>query len=325
MTANVALAPFAPLNLSEFDTPPARILIHDPRRALALDALADHHVEAANFLALPEARVLRAEYARFRTELSRHVDVLCLGEVLAGDPDYLHEARTNPNLMFTRDSSVTLPWAPGLFIPARLALPGRAREAALVGKALRRLGMRPAFAFAQDEYLEGGDVLPLMEDGKRILVVGFGTRTTKAAAIRLALELIPRHVDRIIGLSHDADLLHLDTGFTVLPNRVMLAANDMFDSGFVIDEDRALSAIDPLAEAEALGFTVLRCAKDDAILHERCNMLPLGHGRYVAFAMPAALKAELEARAGIDIVCVEGGEIAKASGGVHCLTRPIYL
>ena len=41
-------------------------------------------------------------------------------------------------------------------------------------------------------------------------------------ALRLALELIPDHLDLIIGLSHDPDLLHLDTGFTVLPNRVML-------------------------------------------------------------------------------------------------------
>src|SRR4029079_17156664 len=138
----------------------------------------------------------------------------------------------------------------------------------------------PALAFGDDECLEGGDVLPAMDEGKRLLLVGFGVRTTKAAAIRLALELIPRHVDRIIGLSHDPALLHLDTGFTILPNRVMFAAAGMFSSGFLIDENRSLSNVNPIAHAEALGFRIVRCDKADAIAHERCNMLPLGEGRY---------------------------------------------
>ena len=54
------------------------------------------------------------------------------------------------------------------------------------------------------------------------------------------------------------------------------------------------------------------------------TLLPLGGGQFLAFDMPAGLKAELEDRAGIRIVTVPGGEIAKASGGVHCLTRPVW-
>jgi len=60
------------------------------------------------------------------------------------------------------------------------------------------------------------------------------------------------------------------------------------------------------------------------IRNERCNMLPLGRGRYVAFSMPAAVRAELEEKAGIAITILDGDEISKASGGVNCLTRPIY-
>ncbi len=128
-------------------------------------------------------------------------------------------------------------------------------------------------------------------------------RTTKAAAIRLALELIPEHLDQIIGLSHDPELLHLDTGFTVLPNRVMLAAAGMFHSGFLIDRERAIHSIDPIAHAERLGFTIIRCDKADAIAHERCNLLPLGEGRYLAFDMPAELEAEIEDKAGVTVTC----------------------
>lgn len=313
------------MDRSEFSTAPACILIHDPRDGGALADVRRDRLKDCNFLDLPDPDAFCAEYDAFRAALAERVETVRLAELIGDDPDFHAEAAANPNLMFLRDSSVTLPWAPELYIPARLALPSRANEPALVGRALERLGLRPAFHFADDEYLEGGDVLPAMDEGKRILLIGFGVRTSKAAAIRLALELIPAQVDQIIGLSHDPDLLHLDTGFTVLPNRVMFAAAGMFHSGFVIDERRALHPVDPIARAEEMGFTILRCDKADAIAHERCNLLPLGEGRYLAFDMPLAIKAELEARAGIAITCLSGREIAKATGGVHCLTRPVYL
>lgn len=296
----------------------------DPRHGGALDAVDHDGLEAHYFLDLPNPARFRAQHDALRTAIGRHLEVLTLNELLAGDPEFSAEAMSNPNLMFTRDSSITLPWAPEIYVPARLKLAGRGREAAIVGRALEQLGLHPAFHFEHDEYCEGGDVFPAMDGGERILLVGFGVRTTKAAAIRLALELIPSHVDQIIGLSHDPDLLHLDTGFTILPQRVMFAASGMFHSGFLIDRHRRLSRIDPMAHAEQLGFTIVTCDRSDAIEHERCNMLPLGAGRYLAFAMPQDLRSTLEEAAAISITCLEGDEIAKAAGGAHCLTRPLY-
>ena len=312
------------MDLSEFSTAPARILIHDPGDGSALSGVGNERLSECNFLEMPDAERFVAQYAGFRAALADKVEVVTLGDLLGDDPDYREQARTNPNLMFVRDSSITLPWAPDLYIPGRLALPSRGGESVVAGRALERLGLRRAFDFADDEYVEGGDVLPAMDQGSRILLLGFGVRTTKAAAIRLALELIPDHLDQIIGLSHDPNLLHLDTGFTVLPNRVMMAAAGMFHSGFLIDQDRSLRSIDPIAHAEGMGFTIVRCDKADAIAHERCNLLPLGNGDYLAFDMPEALKSELEDKAGIAITCLAGTEIAKATGGVHCLTRPVY-
>jgi N-dimethylarginine dimethylaminohydrolase len=313
------------MDCSEFSTPPRRILLHHPQHGNSLGTLTAERLRELNFFELPQADALHREYDGVAAEIGSHVETVFLGDILKDDPDFQAEAAGNPNLMFMRDSSITLPWAPETFIPARLALPARAKEPAVVAKALGRLGLTPAVSFSDDEYIEGGDVLPAMDGGKRILLIGFGVRTTKAAALKLALELIPRHVDRIIGLSHDPDLLHLDTGFSILPNRVMFAAAGMFSKGFLIDEDRRLSNINPIAHAEELGFKILRCDKADAIAHERCNMLPLGLGRYFAFHMPDDTKAELERHAGISISCLHGTEIAKAAGGIHCLTRPVYL
>lgn len=313
------------LDRSEFSTPPRRILLHHPQHGNSLGSLTPDRLRELNFFEVPDAPALHREYDHLASTLGSHVETVYLADVLKDDAGYRAEAASNPNLMFTRDSSITLPWDPNVFIPARLALPARMREPEVVGRALARLGVQPAVSFSDDEYIEGGDVLPAMDGGKRLLLIGFGVRTTKAAALKLALELIPRHVDRIIGLSHDPDLLHLDTGFTILPNRVMFAAAGMFTSGFLIDEERRLSNINPIAHAEELGFKILRCDKADAITHERCNMLPLGLGRYLAFNMPDETKAELEKHAGVQITCLNGGEIAKAAGGIHCLTRPVYL
>jgi N-dimethylarginine dimethylaminohydrolase len=312
------------MNISEFDTRPKRILMHHPRHGSAINSLSRERLADVNFLDLPDVSAFHQEYDRFALALREYVEPIFLDELLAGEPAYLEDAAKNPNLIFTRDSSITLPWAPDLYIPARLALASRRGEVGIVGLAMRKLGLAPMIGFSDDEYIEGGDVLPAMDEGKRILIIGFGVRTTKAAALKLAIKLIPEHLDQIIGLSHDPDLLHLDTGFTILPNRVMFAAAGMFHSGFLIDENRSIHDIDPIARAERLGFKIIRCEKAQAIAHERCNVLPLGDGRYIAFEMPAATRHELEEASGVSITSITGAELAKAAGGVHCLTRPIY-
>lgn len=309
---------------SEYHRRPRRMLLHHPRHGRPLERLSRERLAEVNFIDLPDPEEFYAEYDRFVTRLAETVDPIFLRDVLGDNRDFAGEAAVNPNLIFTRDSSITLPWAPAVFIPARPALGSRRGEAAIVAAALARLGMKPVAGFSDDEYIEGGDVLPVTFGGKRVLFIGFGVRTTSAAAIRLALCLIPEYVDEVIGLMHDPDLLHLDTGLTVLPNRIILAAAGMFGTGFLIDGNRQLHKVDPLSYAEGLGVSVVRVDKADAIAHERCNMLPLGGRRYLAFAMPADFKAQLERVAGIEIGIVKGTEIAKAAGGLHCLTRPLY-
>jgi N-dimethylarginine dimethylaminohydrolase len=313
------------MDKSEFNVPPIRFVMHHPLHGNALDKVAAHGLAEINFLSQPNTSMLTKEYDAFVDVLRQHTEVIFLRNLLSHEMDYLQDCKDNPNLMFCRDSAVTLPWNPARFIPARLALAGRKNESGVMGKALVKLGLEPLLSFSDDEYLEGGDVLPAMHDGKRLLLIGFGNRTSKAAAMKLAMKLIPEHVDQVIGLSHDPDLLHLDTGFTVLPNQVMFAAAGMFHAGFMFDSDRRLHDIDPISTAQKLGFRIITCDKQDAIQHERCNMLPLGNGKFLAFDMPEKITAELEQAANISILSVRGHELAKAAGGVHCLTRPVYM
>jgi len=312
------------MDRSEFSTRPARILMHHPSDGTSLHAVTADHLSALNFFEVPRLDALYAQYDLLVDAIKDHAEPIFLRDVLRGDAGFEAEARSNPNLIFTRDSSVTLPWAPGHFIATRPFLKSRASEPGVIRRALEKLGLTNLVELEGDEYLEGGDVLPIMDAGKRILLVGFGARTTKGAAIKLALELIPHHLDQIIGLSHDHELLHLDTGFTVLPKRTIFAAAGMFTTGFLIDETRSLKPVNPIRYAEDLGFNIIRCAKPEAIAHERCNMLPLGGGQYIAFDMPGDIRRALEQAADITVKCLDGSEIAKAAGGVHCLTRPLY-
>src|SRR5262249_17061375 len=182
------------LDCSEFATPPSRILLHHPQHGNSLGTLTSDRLRELNFFDVPDVQALHHEYDLLASTLDSHVETVYLDDVLKDDADYQAEAASNPNLMFTPDTSITLPSDPDLFIPARLGLPARANEPAVVERALCRLGMKRAVSFSDDEYIEGGDVLPAMDGGKRLLLVGFGVRTTKAAALKLALELIPRHL-----------------------------------------------------------------------------------------------------------------------------------
>jgi N-dimethylarginine dimethylaminohydrolase len=313
------------MSISEHSVRPKKILMHSPSHGRALEQVGGKDLKDINFFSVPESSAFRAQYDLFVKKISEEVEPIFLADVLSDDPDYALEAASNPNLIFMRDSSITIPWAPAAFIPGRFALESRVKESGIAARALERLGLSACVSFEDDEFIEGGDVLPVEHEGTKALILGFGSRTTEAAARKVALTLIPDYFDIVLGLHHDPDLLHLDTGFTVLPKSTILAATGMFSQGFVIGRSHVVREIDPLCYAEDMGFRIIRVDKQDAILHERCNMLPLGEGKYVAFQMPEEFRQKLEQEAGVSIRTVEGSEIAKAAGGAHCLTRPIFL
>jgi N-dimethylarginine dimethylaminohydrolase len=307
---------------SEYDVRPAHILMHHPRHGGALEHLSPDELADVNFTAVPNPHAVYAEYDRLVSEVSAHVDVMYLHDVLDDNDAYEEEAATNPNLMFMRDSAITLPWAPEVFIPSSFALARRRNEPYIAAEALRRLGMRQVASLGAGEYMEGGDVLPLTHDGARIILVGLGERTNAAAVMRLAAQVIPAYADRVVAIVHDNDLLHLDIGSVILPNRTLCIAEGAVRHGFVLDGS-GLQPIDGREYLQELGFTVVPCSKEDAI-GNACNMLPIGDKRFVAFDMDAHLHAQLESSSGARITCLKGSEISKGSGGIHCLTRPLY-
>src|SRR3954470_1079106 len=124
-----------PMDLSEFSTTPQRILMHDPSDGAALRAMSGERLGECNFLDLPAVERFAEEYQGLRSAIAAAVEVVTLAELIGDDPAFRAEADRTPTLMFVRDSSITLPWAPDLYIPARLNLPSRAHESAIAGAA----------------------------------------------------------------------------------------------------------------------------------------------------------------------------------------------
>lgn len=312
-------------HLSEYEVKPKHIIVHNPSMGDSLASVTSETLQQYNFLSVPNKAEVYREFGEF-VKLLRDLGVkpLELSELLStSQREYVLELR-NPNMMFTRDPAVTLPWAPGVFVRCRFSLASRQHEAMIMSKALTNYGLKMVASFDHDEYMEGGDVLPMYFHGRRILIIGFGTRTSQAAALKLAKLLVPEYIDEIIGVRHDPQVLHLDTGFTIINSHTILAAKGMFNQGFTINKTLQLDWLNPIKYMSQLGFKIIYIDKNDAINNERCNVLPLGDKLFASFSMDQETKHALQSQAGIKLHELNGEELAKAAGGSHCLSRPIY-
>jgi N-dimethylarginine dimethylaminohydrolase len=243
---------------------------------------------------------------------------------LLHEPD-LSSLSLSPNSIFTRDAVITLPWAPHTAILCNMSLSSRKSEPEIMSRAIIKCGIRSLLKPPLDVRLEGGDVIAAEQGGKRMLYVGVGGRTNLEAAMWLAETLISKgHLDEIICIKHNRAMLHLDTCFSILPNRIILCAHDAFREGFRITADFQVTPISPAEYFNELNYQFVYIAPALAEREEGCNILFLGDDTYLSLKMHSDTASNLENLSGIRLLQIEGSEIAKANGGVHCLTQPIY-
>lgn len=308
---------------SEFNTKPKHFVTHDPSLLTDLRALSDKTLRDYNFLASVNADVLNDEYDDFIKLLRRAgVDTIELLRLLSSTTTQFLRANPEPNLMFTRDPAITLPWMPDVFISANFSLPSRRMEALIMREALTNYGLRPIELLSDSSKLEGGDVIPITIDEKRTLIVGLGSRTNLAAAEELHRLLVPEYADAIIALEHDRRLLHLDTSFNVLSQQTAICAARSIRAAFRISDGHA-QEITPHEFLSEAGIELIDVDIMEALIHEECNILPIGDGQLVTFTLPKELRTHLKQES-LGILEIEANELPKAAGGVHCLTRPLY-
>ncbi len=301
-----------------------KVLVYNPKSGVAYGHVKDDELEKYNLLEVGRIHLLGIQYDALRTELERQsVEVIDLAMILEGDEEFEAEKDTNPNLVYMRDSTITMPWMPRRFITANMKLESRSNEPQLIRRALQKLGFEELMSFDGQDYIEGGDVIPTYIDGERTVLVGIGNRTTESAVEKLASKLLPKDIDRIIAINHDSETLHLDVGFAILPKKVIYTIKENLTDGYVLDKNGKIE-IKVEKYFKDLGYKFIFVDKAEAVKNQLCNLASISNVEYVSFKIPPATASAVEKEAGIKLIQIEGSEIAKGFGGVRCSTRPLF-
>lgn len=311
--------------ISEFATPPSALLICDAAAGSAFSGFSrvgPDEVERALLFREPPAR------ERYRREYAVFVEALLEQEIPTLELTHLVDVAqwptlaTNPNHVFTRDSAITFPTAPEVYLPGRMREPLRRPESQVLGAALRALGLSPLPSTPEGVFLEGGDVIPFERAGCRSLLVGFGPRTSEAALEYLASLLIPDLVDEVLGLPLAPWRINLDGGFLPVAPDLALIESTSFERVIVVDGHgrREYPFFDLL---HGLGIRLVEVSRDESIYAQACNAICLGNGRIVYYDL-APRVSDLLRDEGVEPVVVPGGELVKGRGGPRCMSRPIY-
>lgn len=316
-----------PTVFAEYSLPPATIIVHDPVSCGALDALLDIPVEQILddflFWAVPDSLEFSAQHRKFAKELAVGTDRLMYLSSLVGHLPCFRAARTNPNLVFTRDAAITLPWAADVYLPARMAKRIRRTEVPIMSAALEALGLRRV-EWGGDEttFLEGGDVIPFAREGQRCLLIGYSQRTSWRTVLCLRDALLPGLIDELIAVKLGPSQLNLDEGIVPVAADVVVAHPGSLLSAIHIDAS-GQRPINLLGLFGDLGITVVEVGSDQSIAQQACNYLCLGNRTVVGYDMATVILDSLK-RCGMSVIGVAGSELVKGRGGPRCMSRPVY-
>ena len=314
--------------LGECQCRPQAVIVHDP---VAAGAFKSFESVAEDRRLEPEllfrSRPDRSLYAEQHMGLARTIAAqigraIYLHDVAGNDPSF-DLARANPNQVFTRDSLITLPWAPDAYFRARLKPPQRRQESDVLEAAVTRLGLREILRLPETVFLEGGDVIPYVNEGRRCLLVGYGPRSTPAAIDVLQQDLLPHYADQIIAIHLAPWRMNLDGGFLPVADDVIVADTSSILGAELIEPERR-SRLDLWAMLADLGITVIDTTPEESIYLQSCNFLCVGDRRVIGYDLCPRVIALIE-KHDIRVYPVAGSELIKGRGGPRCMTRPIYL
>jgi N-dimethylarginine dimethylaminohydrolase len=312
---------------SEATTRPAAIVVHNPVAWAfrAFDEFCDDSRLEPELLfrARPDAALYDAQHRFLATTIAALGGCVVHLSQLVGKESWFADAASNPNQVFTRDSLITLPWAPEAYFRARMKPPQRRGEAHTMQNAVERLGLRELMRLPDNIFLEGGDVIPFACQGRRCLLVGHGPRSSPAAVDFLQQTLLPDQADEIIAIELAPWRMNLDGGFVPVADDVIVSDRSSILGVKRIDAHGAtpLALWDMLQD---LGIAVIDTTPHESVHAQSCNCLCLGDRSIICYDLCPRVAALLK-RHDIRVHLVPGSELIKGRGGPRCMSRPIYL
>ncbi len=312
----------------ECQVTPTAILVHDPVAAGAMDVFQGrgNQPDAAHELLFregPDIEHYATQHRALVDELRSQVAHVWYLSELVGDLPGFTATATNPNHVFTRDALITLPWVPDGYICSNMKRTLRRDEWRLLATAVERLGLTEIVRLPDDVILEGGDVIPFVWGGRRILFVGVGRRSNFRALEFLRSALMPGIADEIIGIELADWRMNLDGGFVPVAVDVLVCDTDSILGAWRMDQ-RGPARLDLWKMLDEMGIRVIDTPREESVYAQSCNCLCVGERRIVYYDLCPRVAEQLRQH-DIDVRLVPGSELVKGRGGPRCLTRPIYL
>jgi N-dimethylarginine dimethylaminohydrolase len=305
---------------NEINTKPKAVLVHNPALSGVLDTVdKENHLDLL-FSLPPKPRLASAEHTKLTALLNEQgVKTIEVFEIL-NDADKA-KLKGNPNLIFTRDPLITLPWKPGLGIVGRMKKAVRQYEPTAFEHIAETVGLEKILRPPEDVCLEGGDVIPVTVNGKRIIVIRTGGRSSPAAVpflLKPELDIC----DAVLEIYCDNKTLHLDSVMGFCGQDIVVCDRNSVKKGTL----HTATSSQPIGIEECLtlsGFRVLPVSFAEADRLQATNFINLGSDTIIAYSGCQRIIEEL-VRDGINVLSFDGHELAKGRGGPRCLTRPIY-
>jgi N-dimethylarginine dimethylaminohydrolase len=318
-------------NLSEYYVKPQMLIVHDPTEFGALQEFpltTDCKELLAEFLFRehPNIKQLHHQHTNFIRTLRQHIKISYLSEILGNShlPLYKNFLRKSPNLLYTHDAIITIPWIPDGYILGNMKKVIRRDEAVVLSKVADILGLKEIIKIPLHLYLEGGDVIPLCYDNKRIFLMGYGPRTSKETLLFLRDHLIlkDKAIDEIIGCKLAEWRLNVDGCFFPVSGNIIVAHLESILDGILLGQNYT-ERINPVEYFKKLGFTIIEATKEESYFRQACNFVCLDKNKFAAYNITDRVNNLLRLK-GIEIIGFEGDQLVKGNGGPHCMTRPIY-
>lgn len=290
-----------------------KVLMHIPDEEINL-------VDGSNkdvylFREVPHLEKFREEYFKFVEILKKEGVEIYLVEDFVSE-ETRDAIKMCPNMVFTRDcGAITKKGA----IIGRMAHHTRHAEPIIVMEVLENIGVPIQMIMEPPEIFEGGDAVWLNEE---ILMIGYGTRTNEEAIMRIMLENLGVTCEKIIAVPLPRRRVHLDGTLMILSeDTAVTRIEDISMYPSRIYSRDGIGIINLPKWLRKNGYELITISdREDRMFG--ANLVNIGNKKVISYIWNTRVMKELEKK-GFDVIGVEGYELVKGGGGLHCMILPI--